>query len=297
MVDRVVPQVSLIVATRNRRESLRCCLASLERLRPRLPWELIVVDNGSSDGTAGTLREFLAHSSIPARVVSEPRAGVARARNAGIAIARGEILAFTDDDCYPREDLLDELARIFEEDETVGVVGGRILLYDATDAPVTIQTLEEEIRFDRDRAIRPGAVHGANLAVRRAVVKEIGGFDPMLGNGTPFPCEDVEFAARAHMRGWEVGYFPGPVVYHHHRRKPGPAVDELRRHYDRGRGAYYGKFVFGTPHRRVFLRSWYWQARLQLRQSEFSPVAREVWGALRLGIRRLTVFEPPPRIL
>lgn len=95
------PTVSVIVCTRNRCPALAHLLESLTRLAiPHdLSWELVVVDNGCTDGTALLLDSFA--SRLPVRRVFEGRKGLSRARNAGLAAAYGAILAFTDDDCIP----------------------------------------------------------------------------------------------------------------------------------------------------------------------------------------------------
>jgi GT2 family glycosyltransferase len=290
-----LPAISLIIATRNRHDFLRACLERVAAIHAKVPWELILVDNGSTDGTGDVAREFLSSGQVAGRLVCEPRVGLGRARNTGIAAATGEILAFTDDDCYPREDLLDRLVEAFA-DEGLGVLGGRVLLHDPTDAPVTIQTEERAIPLPRGRVVRPGIVHGANLAVRRSALRTIGGFDPMLGAGTPFPCEDIELVARVIVAGWDGGYFPEPVVYHHHRRKPGPAVDRLRRQYDYGRGAYFAKFILASGQRSMYLRHWYWWLRQCLRDGQGMSAGRELLGGLRLLACRLIRFEPEPRV-
>lgn len=91
--------VSVIVATRNRCAPLAETLEAMTRLvvPPALTWELIVVDNGSTDGTSALLDRYRAR--LPLRSVVEPVPGLSVARNAGLHVARGEVIAFTDDDC------------------------------------------------------------------------------------------------------------------------------------------------------------------------------------------------------
>src|SRR5215469_8201036 len=96
--------ISLVVCTRDRCSSLRTCLEYIRRLESPGEWELIVVDNGSNDGTAELVRDFAEGASFRVVLVYEPKRGLGRARNAGIARATGEIIAFTDDDCYVSRD-------------------------------------------------------------------------------------------------------------------------------------------------------------------------------------------------
>src|SRR4051794_36185516 len=105
-MDEISSMISLIISTRDRRSSLTGCLDRVSQLdRPPDGWELVVVDNGSVDGTARWL-ESLRNARKGLIVVEEPEPGLARARNAGIAASSGEILAFTDDDCYVSPDFL-----------------------------------------------------------------------------------------------------------------------------------------------------------------------------------------------
>src|SRR5689334_18953754 len=95
-------QISIIVCTRNRAESLRVCLNSIEQAattKPAIDVELVVVDNASTDATAAVLRDWQRSTSMPCRVVLAAQHGLSQARNCGLDHATGEIIAFTDDDC------------------------------------------------------------------------------------------------------------------------------------------------------------------------------------------------------
>ena len=277
--------VSLVICTRNRASKLGACLAAVERLVPPGPdWEVIVVDNGSTDGTVDVLERFAKRSGLPAIVVQEPRAGLGRARNAGLARAQGDIIAFTDDDCYVHEDWLRQIAAVFAR-EDIGYLGGRILLFDPTDAPVTVRTAEAAIRIPPKSFVLPGVILGANMAVRRDAALAIGGFDPMLGAGTRFPIEDVDFVGRASWAGWAGGYYPEPVVYHHHARKPGIDVLRVQRGYAYGRGAYFAKFILQRQSRALYFRNWYWALRAHLAGGAWAAVLREIAGALLYCLR------------
>ena len=130
--------VSLIICTRDRSGQLGACLESVRRITFEQPWELILVDNGSVDKTADVIQEFIKTVSVPATYVFELVPGLGNARNAGLRAARGEILAFTDDDCYPAEEFLSQLWVAFA-DPSVGYITGRInAAHDPTDYPITI---------------------------------------------------------------------------------------------------------------------------------------------------------------
>src|SRR5947209_20444721 len=116
--------ISVIVCTHNRVERLKRCIEALVSVHSDRDWELIVVDNNSVDGTAAYL------SSLPRRVgqvqivtTFEPKRGLSAAQNAGARLANGEILAFTDDDCYVRNDFIEAIIRAFSENQKLGVIG------------------------------------------------------------------------------------------------------------------------------------------------------------------------------
>ncbi len=175
--------ITVVVSTRNRRDKIETCARALVALRCRLPWQCVIVDNGSSDGTLERLRELAMVLAPGLEVVSEPRAGVSRGRNAGIRAARGEFIAMTDDDCLPEPDYLDAVLEAFT-DPAIGYYGGRVLLHDPADYPITIKTSTQREEFPPGTMLRPGALHGANFGFRRVVLERIGGFDPNLGPGT-----------------------------------------------------------------------------------------------------------------
>jgi glycosyltransferase involved in cell wall biosynthesis len=273
--------ISLIVCTRNRCASLRTCLEYIERLESPGDWELVIVDNGSTDGTSDLLKNFSKKASFPVVVLQESKSGLGRARNAGIAQARGEILAFTDDDCYVSPDYLIRMLEVFK-DEKIGYMGGRVLLFDKTDVPQTIRTETEIRRIEPHSFIRAGQLLGANMAVRKSLIAEIGAFDPEFGAGSRFSSgEDVDLQARASASGATGIYHPGPLVWHHHGRKPGKRYDELMKGYEYGLGAYYAKFILNPQTRLLFLKTWYWEVRGKIRDKDSSSMLREFAGAFR----------------
>jgi hypothetical protein len=288
--------VSLIVSTRNRATRLPEFFASLSRLEPPADgWELILVDNGSTDGTAEAIREFAAAAPCAVRCVAAAMPGLSHARNAGLRHATGRIVAFTDDDCYPQPDYLRAIVDVFDRHQP-GVLGGRVVLFDATDARVGVKDVPEAFEIAPRTFVRPGVMHGANMAVRREVVDEIGGFDPLLGAGTPCMAgEDTDFIARAVWAGWTARYDPRPVVAHHHGRKPGAAEERQRQAYDRGRGAYYAKWALDRHARRSYLGEWYYSTRYMVKHDDTGPFVREVAGASRYLVDRLLHPHPVPR--
>src|SRR5215472_2152360 len=105
--DSEQPRVSIVVPTLNRSGKLAICLEHISAIESGILWELIVVDNGSTDETLPFLEAVTHRSPLRMRIVREPVAGGARTRNSGARVARGEILIFVDDDCYVHPDIVD----------------------------------------------------------------------------------------------------------------------------------------------------------------------------------------------
>ena len=291
------PALSLVVCTRDRAERLPALLDSLRGIRTERPWEVVLVDSASSDATPEVLAALASGQTfgplVEIATVREAEPGLARARNAGLAASRAPVVAFTDDDCYPEPDLADRWLEVFE-DANIGWGSGRILLHDPLDAPVTIRLEQQELLFDPGDYVRPGVVNGANIAVRRTVLTDIGGFDERLGPGTRFNFEDVDMAARASAAGHRGGYFPGPTVRHHHGRRPGPELDALLASYDHGRGAYWGSLLLRPGYRRYAVRN----LLVSFVRKPAPVVRRELEGMrdyLRIGQAATAPFAPRSR--
>lgn len=245
-------KISVVISTYNRAASLERCLNAFRQVIHNSEWELIVVDNASTDTTQRVVNEFARDRSIPLQYVFQPVRGLGNARNAGISVASGDIIAFTDDDCYVTKSYLQETAAAFA-DETIGFTTGRIMLYDSDDHPVTINESMTSKAFLPGRYLPPGEVKGANMAFRRALLERISGFDPDFGSGAKFPAEDCDAAARASLAGWSGRYVPEICVYHHHGRKV-DQVTKLLRAYDLGRGAYHAKLLLSCKQPALFLK-------------------------------------------
>ncbi|MPY87958.1 MAG: glycosyltransferase [Luteitalea sp.] len=273
--------MSVVVCTRNRVERLQRCLDAFGNLQSIHPWELIVVDNGSTDETPEVIERFKQGAPFPVHSVFEGHPGLGRARNTGWHAASGAIIAFTDDDCYPAPDYVSQVVACFDE-RRVAFLGGRIRLYDPADYPITIRTVESRLEIRPYSFVPAGAIQGANFAFRREALAAVGGFDAEMGAGTPFPCEDVEILARLSFAGFAGMYDPRPLVYHHHGRRESDAA-ELGRGYDRGRGAYFAKCLLDRRMRRRYLKGWYWG----IKKHSVGRTVREGVGAMNYLSGRL----------
>jgi glycosyltransferase involved in cell wall biosynthesis len=245
---------SLVICTRNRAPQLAACLDAVAKIRCRRPWEIVIVDNGSHDDTRAVAARLLQDPAMRGRYVWEPIPGLSRARNAGVAASVGDIVAFTDDDCYPAADFIERICDVFA-DRRIGFMGGRILLHDPRDYPLTVNESTETVRFAAGSVVPCAAVQGANMAFRRSALLAVRGFDPAFGAGTSFPAEDWDAVARICIAGWDGGYFPAPTVSHHHGRNAVDAQRQLRA-YHYASGAVYAKLLTLRDTRRPFAKHW-----------------------------------------
>lgn len=298
------PLFSVVIVTRNRASSLRKALESWKAVECDSEWELIVVDNNSTDATPSVIAEC-ADGPLPLRGIQCLRPGTGAAREAGRTAARGGIVLYVDDDCYPAVDVLRQYSNVFEEQPDIGFCGGRILLWDKTDAMVTVDYRTEACVIPPHRFYPAGTLHSANLAIRREVLEVIGGFDEMFGAGTPFPCEDIDVVTRASLQGFPGRFDPRPVVYHHHGRKGNEEV-VLQRFYAQGRGAHFAKCLLDPRSRRLAWSCWWrwWRGSL-IRSVRTLSLATLIprFVELQYGIRylvlkaarkNLSVASPPP---
>ena len=189
----VAVPLTLLVCTRNRLRQLRASMDCILGLRCSVPWQLVVVDNGSTDGSWEYLNSLSSRAGMDLECVRETRRGLSHARNAGLRQARGEIVALTDDDCYPTASFLDDVLEVFSQ-AGVDYCGGRVILHDPADLPVSTQTAPESTHFPARSFIAPGAICGANMAFRRRLLEVVGSFDVRLGAGTAIgSAEDTDY--------------------------------------------------------------------------------------------------------
>jgi GT2 family glycosyltransferase len=237
-LDRVAPpsdgaasacaQTSVIVCTRERPELLEECLASLVKLTPS-PLEIIVIDNAPPGGVT-SLRVVEKFKQVS--YLRHAPSGLSTARNAGLAVARGDYVAFTDDDSVVDPRWLVSLLAGFANDR-VGCVTGLVLPRELeTEAQMAFEFMLGgfspgfvPLTFGQAffTSTRPFGVPvwrigaGASMAFRRAVFAGVGAFDERLGAGASGCSEDSELWYRLLAAGWECRYEPSAVVFHRHR--------------------------------------------------------------------------------
>jgi len=248
-------ELSIVICTRNRANRLGGTLASLAALHSVRSWEVLLVDNASTDDTTAVLAASDDLGGRKRVLFAEP-IGLGAARDMAWRQAKGTHITFTDDDCYLQPDFVDAVLTVFDERPRLACLGGRIMLFDPSDVRVTIDERDTASTLPPRSFVRAGTLHGANMTFTRDALETIGGIDPELGAGTRFPCEDIDAIAATVWAGLEVAFDPRPVVFHHHGRKVAD-LPKLRQGYDLGRGVYYAKYLRRPDARLIYLRAWW----------------------------------------
>lgn len=244
--------ISVLIPTHQRAGLLDRALSALarQRISSALEWEVVVANNNCTDETSEVVRRHARRAPCPVREVFESRPGANYARNAALAAAKGDILAFVDDDIEVDEGwLLNAVATL--EREKADLVGGRILprweaappawllenheFYDylglmAWDAPARIRL---------PYADRP-KIWGGNLIVRRSSADRVGGFDARVGRTSRrlFSGDESDFIRRI-LEGSGVVYYDPAIVVHHYVPR------------ERMRRRYFWRWIYGYAEGRV----------------------------------------------
>jgi len=240
--------VSVVVSTYNRCEQLHKALASIvtQTTNSRV-YEVIVVDNNSTDRTREVVQSFADRNEILVRYVFEERQGVSYARNAGIAHAQAPLIAFFDDDCRVSENWIETIQRLFEAHPEVDCAGGRVLpcwevppprwLTREHWAPIALQDYgDHSFYVTQDRQV---CLLSANLVFRRRAFELCGVFAPELQrvNNSLGSMEDLELLMRFWRTGGRALYSPQLVV---HATVPAGRMTRAYHHqWHRGHGAFY----------------------------------------------------------
>ena len=201
------PFASVVVPAYNAAGTLPLCLAALaDQDSPSSAYEVIVVDDGSTDETAAIAR------AAGVRVIGQPRAGPAAARNRGAAAAAGELLLFTDADCAPVRGWLAALSAAFADPAVAGAKGAYLTRQRGLVPRFT--QLEYEERYDRMAGVETiDFVDTYSAAYRRDVFLANRGFDTIFPTAS---VEDQELSFRLAEKGYRLVFVPAAQVYHRH---------------------------------------------------------------------------------
>jgi glycosyltransferase involved in cell wall biosynthesis len=251
--------LSVVVCTFNRSESLKKTLRGLSEasVPEGCAWEIVIVDNRSTDETRAVIEAFRAASKLSVAYAYEPKPGLSHARNRGLAVAKGAIIAFTDDDVLVDRSWLLEILRESRSGEGADMIFGQTRRY-SEDMP-RLSVKEDGARQWYAFPCSPWSVgHGNNMILMRSVVLAVGTFDPWFGAGTRIgAAEDTDYVYRVLRSSRKILYSPAIIVYHDHGRVSGDLVRRIERNYAKGRGAFYCKHI---------LRGDVWTARLLYRE-------------------------------
>ncbi|MBX3740511.1 MAG: glycosyltransferase [Akkermansiaceae bacterium] len=199
------PFISVIICTRNGIKRIESCLEAVSRMTGG-GFETIVVDDGSEDGTA----DLVATRFPGIRLLRLEPGGLSAARNAGAAAARGEVLAFTDDDCEPDIEWVARLRRVFHDGKFAAAGGPNLpppprdwreaVVCAAPGAPSHVMLTDDEAEH----------LPGCNIAVTKEAFNAVGGFDPQFRTAG----DDVDFCWRLREAGYRLGFAAGAFVWH-----------------------------------------------------------------------------------
>jgi glycosyltransferase involved in cell wall biosynthesis len=200
------PFISVVVCSYNGSATIRDTMEGLQKLDyPN--FEVIVVNDGSTDGLTGIVKEY------PVKLITTFNRGLSHARNTGMYAAKGEIIAYIDDDAYPDEHWLHYLAYAYTNTPHGGIGGPNICPDDdgpiakcvanAPGGPVHVLITDEIAEH----------IPGCNMSFRKDALMEIGGFDPVYRTAG----DDVDVCWRIQQTGRTIGFHPSAVVWHHRR--------------------------------------------------------------------------------
>jgi O-antigen biosynthesis protein len=256
--------LSVVVATCANAQSVVCCVEAI-RSSVAGPFEIIVVENRPARSTVERALEERFPSDERIRYVEEHHSGLARARNTGLNAARGDLVAFTDDDVLVDPAWVPAVRAVFATAPDIGCVTGLILPLELeTPAQLLVERfasfgkgfVPRIYSLDRpppDQPLFPYTAgyfgSGANMAFRTDVIRGIGGFDSVLGTGTPARGgEDLDICIRVLRAGSRLAYEPRAIVWHRH-----PDTEARLRHrvfdYGAGLGAMLSKQIVAGPDR------------------------------------------------
>lgn len=224
-------KLSIIIVSWNVKEDLRDCLRSVEENRPSCEYEVVVVDNASTDGTARMVTCDFPQITL---LVNEENRGFAAANNTGIAKAQGRYVLFLNPDTIVHPGSLDTLTEFMDDNEHVGACGPKLLYADGTLQPSVrrFPTLRGVLHcytilrvvsifhgqykkwrmtdFKHDRQTDVDQVMGAALMARRSVVQDLGGMDEDFF----MYYEEVDLCYRLKRAGWRIVFTPDAVITH-----------------------------------------------------------------------------------
>jgi glycosyltransferase involved in cell wall biosynthesis len=218
------PQISAIICTHNRAAYLGAAIDSLLAQDFVAEFEIIVVDNASTDATKQVIADRPPHPRL--RYIYEPTLGLSVARNTGAKTAQAAILAYLDDDAVASPQWLTVFYRAYQANEKLAIAGGRVSLLwaEGVQPPRWLSArlagnlgaydLGQSMTLIEQPQLTP---RGLNYSIRRSFLDQVGGFDVNLGRvgKNLLSNEELHMTEMALERGWQVAYLPDAHVAHH----------------------------------------------------------------------------------
>ena len=207
---------TIVIPTFQRREMVCDAVRAIAKISYDGPFDLVVVVDGSTDGTAAALRQISASLPVPMQIIEQANGGLGHARNQGAAAATGEIVLFLDDDMICRPDILTRHAQ--SHAAGAEAVLGNIPL-DPASPPgfltegIAVWAADSATDSQGDAPLTPFHMAGGHLSVRRAVFARLGGFDTSYTHGGNYGQEDADFGVRL-LQHHDVRFNPDAVSYH-----------------------------------------------------------------------------------
>jgi GT2 family glycosyltransferase len=276
------PRITVVVCTFNGQRTIRDCLEGLQKL-DYPDFEVIVVDDGSTDATAAIARQ------LGFAPITTAHRGLSHARNVGIEAATGEIVAYIDDDARPDSHWLRYLAATFLRTSHVGVGGPNIApdgdglvadcVANAPGGPVHVLLSDQEAEH----------IPGCNMAFRRADLQATGGFDPQFRAAG----DDVDICWRLRQARGTLGFSPAAIVWHHRR-------NSIRAYWRQQQGYTKAEVLLEKkwPEKYNVAGHLHWAGRMYGRGlaqmlARRGRIYQGVWGSAPFQ----TTHQPPPDIL
>lgn len=208
--------ISAVIGTRNRpADIVRAVTSALDNVYHEA-FEVIVVDQSDDHQTELALRAFDGNSRL--RYIRSADRGISRARNQGVAAAKGRIIAFTDDDCTVPRNWLTNVSEEFSLHPLIGGIFARVEAgpHDPHAGVIPVNPITRRRKFQSLLSFARCIGMGAGMAVRREAFESVGGFDPLVGVGSTIPAaEDHDLALRMLIGGWSILETPQVKVVHH----------------------------------------------------------------------------------
>ena len=226
--------LSIIIVNWNTKDLLKKCLESILRYGGTVDYELIVVDNGSTDGSPGLLRELKIKNEKLKIILNEKNVGFARAVNQGIAKTISNYILLLNPDTEIKENTLEKMINFMEENQECGILGGKILNLDGSiqssvrkfpnllSQIFVLLKLHHFLRnlspikkyfaldFDYSKTQEVDQIMGSFFMIKKEVIDRIGLFDEKFF----LWFEEVDFCKRAKDAGWKIYYYPEAEIIH-----------------------------------------------------------------------------------